>query len=195
MSAMALLPPWRVTSSPTPSTALDATTTRAADTRIGGLTTQSRSSKSELTALLSNTRTFRFKTPRASHCMSMVVLRWARTLLMQVAFLRRFRLGNNTRNPTQLTKTFLDLITSATSSCSSFSMPIVSCIIQNLGPLCRLTIIPVWCGKIRTQQAVQYIYTDPHSPAFARILGTTANSKEFREAFSCPVKEPTCELW
>ncbi|KAI4592639.1 hypothetical protein KJ359_010541 [Pestalotiopsis sp. 9143b] len=52
-----------------------------------------------------------------------------------------------------------------------------------------------WCGKIRTQQAVQYIYTDPHSPAFARILGTTANSKEFREAFSCPVKEPTCELW
>ncbi|ETS84676.1 hypothetical protein PFICI_02701 [Pestalotiopsis fici W106-1] len=52
-----------------------------------------------------------------------------------------------------------------------------------------------WCGKIRAQQAVQYIYTDPHSPTFARILGTTANSREFREAFSCPVKEPTCELW
>ncbi|KAI1846488.1 hypothetical protein JX266_007385 [Neoarthrinium moseri] len=52
-----------------------------------------------------------------------------------------------------------------------------------------------WCGKIRPQQAVQYIYTDPHSPTFARILGTTANSRAFREAFSCPVKEPTCELW
>lgn len=130
MSAMALLPLWQAMSSPTPSTALDATTMRAADTRIGGLTTQSRSSKSELTASLNNTRTFRFKTPRASHCMSMVALRWARTLLMQVVFLRRSRLGNNTRNPTQLTKTFLDLITSATSSCSSFSMPIVSFIIQ-----------------------------------------------------------------
>ncbi|KAH6657052.1 hypothetical protein BKA67DRAFT_513929 [Truncatella angustata] len=52
-----------------------------------------------------------------------------------------------------------------------------------------------WCGKIRPQLAQQYIYTDPHSPAFARILGTTANSRAFREAFSCPVKEPTCELW
>ncbi|KAI0378465.1 endothelin-converting enzyme 1 [Hypomontagnella monticulosa] len=52
-----------------------------------------------------------------------------------------------------------------------------------------------WCGKIRAQQAIQRIYTDPHSPAFARILGTTANSKAFRESFKCPVKEPTCELW
>ncbi|KAI0556144.1 peptidase family M13 [Xylaria curta] len=52
-----------------------------------------------------------------------------------------------------------------------------------------------WCGKIRKEQAVNYIYVDPHSPAFARILGTTANSKAFRESFSCPAKEPTCELW
>ncbi|KAJ8132689.1 hypothetical protein O1611_g937 [Lasiodiplodia mahajangana] len=52
-----------------------------------------------------------------------------------------------------------------------------------------------WCGKIRKEQAVNYIYTDPHSPAFARILGTTANSRPFRESFNCPAKEPTCELW
>ncbi|KAH8162956.1 hypothetical protein CIB48_g5296 [Xylaria polymorpha] len=52
-----------------------------------------------------------------------------------------------------------------------------------------------WCGKTRKEQAVNYIYNDPHSPAFARILGTTANSRAFRESFSCPVKEPTCELW
>ncbi|KAI0200603.1 peptidase family M13 [Astrocystis sublimbata] len=52
-----------------------------------------------------------------------------------------------------------------------------------------------WCGKIRKEQAINYIYNDPHSPAFARILGTTANSRAFRESFSCPVKEPTCELW
>ncbi|CAJ2511492.1 Uu.00g071170.m01.CDS01 [Anthostomella pinea] len=52
-----------------------------------------------------------------------------------------------------------------------------------------------WCGKTRQEQAINYIYTDPHSPAFARILGTTANSRAFRESFNCPVKEPTCELW
>jgi endothelin-converting enzyme len=52
-----------------------------------------------------------------------------------------------------------------------------------------------WCGKTRKEQAIRYIYTDPHSPAFARILGTMANSRSFLEAFSCPVKEPTCELW
>ncbi|KAI0181405.1 endothelin-converting enzyme 1 [Hypoxylon sp. FL1284] len=52
-----------------------------------------------------------------------------------------------------------------------------------------------WCGKTRPEQAVQYVYTDPHSPAFARVLGTTANSRAFRDSFNCPVKEPTCELW
>ncbi|KAI1328615.1 peptidase family M13 [Xylariaceae sp. FL0255] len=52
-----------------------------------------------------------------------------------------------------------------------------------------------WCGKVRKEQAMNYVYTDPHSPARARILGTTANSRAFRESFSCPVKEPTCELW
>ncbi|GAP91007.1 putative endothelin-converting enzyme [Rosellinia necatrix] len=52
-----------------------------------------------------------------------------------------------------------------------------------------------WCGKVRREQAINYIFTDPHSPAFARILGTTANSRAFRESFDCPVKEPTCELW
>ncbi|KAI8964961.1 endothelin-converting enzyme 1 [Daldinia sp. FL1419] len=52
-----------------------------------------------------------------------------------------------------------------------------------------------WCGKNRKEEAIRRIYTDPHSPAFARVLGTTANSKAFRESFNCPVKEPTCELW
>ncbi|KAF2420974.1 endothelin-converting enzyme [Tothia fuscella] len=52
-----------------------------------------------------------------------------------------------------------------------------------------------WCGKVRPAQAVAYIYSDSHSPADKRILGTTANSAAFREAFKCKVKEPTCELW
>lgn len=52
-----------------------------------------------------------------------------------------------------------------------------------------------WCGKVREEEEIRRIYTDPHSPSAFRIQGTTANSREFREAFNCPVKEPTCELW
>ncbi|RMD39946.1 hypothetical protein DV735_g5170, partial [Chaetothyriales sp. CBS 134920] len=52
-----------------------------------------------------------------------------------------------------------------------------------------------WCGKTRTQAAIERLYTDPHAPKWARILGTMANSRPFREHFNCPVKEPTCELW
>jgi endothelin-converting enzyme len=52
-----------------------------------------------------------------------------------------------------------------------------------------------WCGKSRKDAAVSKIYTDPHAPKWARILGTMANSREFRESFSCKSKEPTCKLW
>ncbi|KAI1083868.1 hypothetical protein F5B20DRAFT_353684 [Whalleya microplaca] len=52
-----------------------------------------------------------------------------------------------------------------------------------------------WCDKSRQEKMINAIRTDPHSPAFARILGPLANSRAFKETFSCPVKEPTCELW
>lgn len=52
-----------------------------------------------------------------------------------------------------------------------------------------------WCGKSRKDTAVERIFTDPHAPKRFRILGTMNNSREFREAFDCPAKEPTCELW
>ncbi|KPI34534.1 Endothelin-converting enzyme 1 [Cyphellophora attinorum] len=52
-----------------------------------------------------------------------------------------------------------------------------------------------WCGASRKETAVNRIYTDPHAPKWARVLGTMANSREFKEAFSCKVKEPVCELW
>jgi endothelin-converting enzyme len=52
-----------------------------------------------------------------------------------------------------------------------------------------------WCGKTRKETAIQRIYLDPHAPKFARVLGTMANSREFRESFQCPSKEPVCELW
>ncbi|KAK3372274.1 hypothetical protein B0H63DRAFT_291212 [Podospora didyma] len=52
-----------------------------------------------------------------------------------------------------------------------------------------------WCGKSRPDTAINRIYTDPHAPKWARILGTMANSREFRESFQCESKKPTCELW
>ncbi|KAL5114546.1 hypothetical protein ACEQ8H_007579 [Pleosporales sp. CAS-2024a] len=52
-----------------------------------------------------------------------------------------------------------------------------------------------WCGKTSKDSAINSIYTDPHAPRFARILGTMANNREFRESFQCKVKEPTCQLW
>jgi endothelin-converting enzyme len=52
-----------------------------------------------------------------------------------------------------------------------------------------------WCGKSRKDTAINRIYTDPHAPKWARILGTMANSREFKESFGCKSKEPVCELW
>lgn len=52
-----------------------------------------------------------------------------------------------------------------------------------------------WCGKTRKDTAIDRAYTDPHSPEWARVLGTMANSREFKESFQCKAKEPTCQIW
>ncbi|KAL2881034.1 hypothetical protein SGCOL_003693 [Colletotrichum sp. CLE4] len=52
-----------------------------------------------------------------------------------------------------------------------------------------------WCGMSRKDTAINRIYTDPHAPKWARILGTMSNSREFKESFQCKDKKPTCELW
>ncbi len=52
-----------------------------------------------------------------------------------------------------------------------------------------------WCAVEPPAAMADQINTDVHSPGFARIRGPLANSRGFREAFNCPVKEPTCELW
>ncbi|KAF3386548.1 Endothelin-converting enzyme 1 [Penicillium rolfsii] len=52
-----------------------------------------------------------------------------------------------------------------------------------------------WCGKTTKEAAEQAIYNDPHAPKSARIIETMANSREFKEAFSCPAKKPVCKLW
>ncbi|CAK7227349.1 hypothetical protein SCUCBS95973_006513 [Sporothrix curviconia] len=52
-----------------------------------------------------------------------------------------------------------------------------------------------WCSKFRPAMLTNRVTTDEHSPDPVRIKGTVLNSRGFREAFQCPVKEPTCELW
>ncbi|KAJ5185294.1 Peptidase M13 neprilysin [Penicillium cf. griseofulvum] len=52
-----------------------------------------------------------------------------------------------------------------------------------------------WCGKTTKEAAEQAIYNDPHAPKSARIIETMANSREFKNAFSCPDKKPVCKLW
>lgn len=52
-----------------------------------------------------------------------------------------------------------------------------------------------FCAKSRKGTAISRVYTDPHAPEWARVLGTMANSREFRKSFQCKVKEPTCQLW
>ncbi|RDW86811.1 M13 family metallopeptidase [Aspergillus mulundensis] len=52
-----------------------------------------------------------------------------------------------------------------------------------------------WCSKTSPEKAQEAIYNDPHAPKPARIIGTMANSLEFKEAFNCPNKKPECKLW
>ncbi|KAG9234476.1 peptidase family M13 [Amylocarpus encephaloides] len=52
-----------------------------------------------------------------------------------------------------------------------------------------------WCGKTRKEAAIDRIYSDPHAPKWARILGTMANSRDFKNSFQCKEREPVCEIW
>ncbi|KAI5924877.1 hypothetical protein F4810DRAFT_661788 [Camillea tinctor] len=52
-----------------------------------------------------------------------------------------------------------------------------------------------FCQKYTPAQMLPLVQSDVHSPGFARVNGIAANSRAFRQAFDCPVKEPTCEIW
>ncbi|TLD25650.1 hypothetical protein PspLS_06072 [Pyricularia sp. CBS 133598] len=54
----------------------------------------------------------------------------------------------------------------------------------------------VWCSKYTPQALTQRVIGDEHSPNMWRIMGTAMmNSRGFKQAYNCPVKEPTCEIW
>lgn len=52
-----------------------------------------------------------------------------------------------------------------------------------------------WCAVVDPRLAAEAQRFDVHSPRDVRILASVSNSRGFREAFECKVKEPTCELW
>jgi len=58
-----------------------------------------------------------------------------------------------------------------------------------------------WCENyIDEESTIKGIITEKHSPGFARINGAVSNSKQFAEAFNCPLKskmnpENKCRIW
>ncbi|OJJ51714.1 hypothetical protein ASPZODRAFT_88397 [Penicilliopsis zonata CBS 506.65] len=52
-----------------------------------------------------------------------------------------------------------------------------------------------WCSKTTREAAEEAIFNDPHAPKPARIIETMANSREFKDAFNCPKRDPVCKLW
>ncbi|KAL2256561.1 hypothetical protein VTK26DRAFT_1486 [Humicola hyalothermophila] len=53
----------------------------------------------------------------------------------------------------------------------------------------------IWCDSYTKSTARFLLENDNHAPARYRILGGTQNSRAFREAFQCQVKEPVCEAF
>ncbi|KAK4447204.1 endothelin-converting enzyme [Podospora aff. communis PSN243] len=49
-----------------------------------------------------------------------------------------------------------------------------------------------WCGLASEDMLRVTTRTGVHSPNAVRVMGTTANSRAFKEAFGCKVKEPVC---
>ncbi|KAK4207820.1 hypothetical protein QBC37DRAFT_432880 [Rhypophila decipiens] len=52
-----------------------------------------------------------------------------------------------------------------------------------------------WCAVIDPETSEQILLGDNHAPDRYRIIGGVQNSREFKETWNCPVKEPTCELF
>ncbi|KAK0657907.1 hypothetical protein B0T16DRAFT_502818 [Cercophora newfieldiana] len=52
-----------------------------------------------------------------------------------------------------------------------------------------------WCESLTPEGHAKSWPTDTHAPHANRIIGGTANSRAFREAFQCKKREPECELF
>jgi endothelin-converting enzyme/putative endopeptidase len=57
-----------------------------------------------------------------------------------------------------------------------------------------------WCAKVRPEQELQRVTTDPHAPPYWRVNGPMSNLKAFQETFQCKagdkmVSAHPCEVW
>lgn len=58
----------------------------------------------------------------------------------------------------------------------------------------------IWCGSMRPEDALSKLRSSVHSPGAIRVLGPLSNSKEFAEAYGCPIGSPMnpsnkCNVW
>jgi neprilysin len=58
----------------------------------------------------------------------------------------------------------------------------------------------IWCGSMRPEDALTKIRSSVHSPGIIRVIGPLSNSKDFAEAYKCPIgsrMNPTskCSVW
>ncbi|GAB1312665.1 Membrane metallo-endopeptidase-like 1 [Madurella fahalii] len=53
----------------------------------------------------------------------------------------------------------------------------------------------MWCNSLTPAALQTWVETKHHSPDNVRIRGLTRNSRAFKAAFSCPVREPECALF
>lgn len=63
-----------------------------------------------------------------------------------------------------------------------------------------LSFAQVWCSASTPQAMRLQILEDHHSPARFRVIGVLSNTKEFSDAFNCPIDSPMnpkhkCEVW
>ncbi|XP_039448992.1 neprilysin-1 isoform X2 [Culex pipiens pallens] len=58
----------------------------------------------------------------------------------------------------------------------------------------------IWCGSMRPEDALTKIRSSVHSPGIIRVIGPLSNSKDFAEAYDCPLGSPMnplnkCSVW
>ncbi|KAK1829593.1 hypothetical protein QBC39DRAFT_127096 [Podospora conica] len=53
----------------------------------------------------------------------------------------------------------------------------------------------LWCNSVTPEHNAKNRPTDDHAADAHRIMGAAVNSRGFKEAFNCKVKEPECELF
>ncbi|XP_055597323.1 neprilysin-1-like isoform X2 [Uranotaenia lowii] len=58
----------------------------------------------------------------------------------------------------------------------------------------------IWCGSMRPEDALTKIRSSVHSPGIIRVIGPLSNSKDFADAYNCPLGSPMnpnnkCSVW